>query len=120
MEKHVKDNFSQDTSVSGSSDTSDLSRVIANEKGLLQTKHFDHIQQIIVVYSKSLLAHLRVTHRNERSALFSKQRWTDYVALSKHQNQAEVKVFNQATIAVLDEAKVKVHVWNQTIHLRLI
>ena len=120
MEKHVRESFSQDQSVSGSSDSSDLSRVIANEKGLLQARHFDHIQQIIVVYSKSLLAQMRVTHRSERQTLFSKQLWTDYLALSKQQNQAEVKVFNQATIAVLDEAKVKVHVWNQTIHLRLI
>ena len=98
----------------------DLGDCIATEKGLLKREDFEHIQKIIEVYSKALLAKMRNQHLLQRLEAYTAQDWQTYADLISQQQLKEVKIFNNATLEVLNEAGIKASVFNQSIELYLI
>lgn len=84
----------------------DLGDCIATEKGLLKREGFQHVQKIIEVYSKALLAKMRHQHLLERRDAYLAKNWKVYAEIIMKQQAREIKVFNAATLEVLSEARI--------------
>ena len=99
---------------------SELRSCIANEKGLLSQDDFEHIQKVIEVYSKALLCETRQKHLKARIESYKARDWKRYSALVFEQQAKEIKIFNRATLEILDAADIKTPVFNQSVELIMI
>ena len=63
---------------------------------------------------------MREKHQLERVDAFTKQDWSTYIDLIASQKLSEVKVFNSATLEVLNQADIKTSVFDQSVELYMI